>query len=932
MNILTMRVSMESPRQLSYVLLSMDPSERINQPNFKLNLPDSFATVAANARERVGRALQANSELQMLGVGAELAAAVMPDGLREQLLKSTAEMLYLDLEEDLIHFPWECIRLDDHTWLGSRFVVGRHVRVSDGKDPSVHHTNKKFVIIADPDGTLATARAEGTALLGTLGKRQTVTFLGSRVSKAEVCEQMRDCAFLHYAGHSSEQGLHCADGILSAADIFELGLAPRMAFLNSCDSGHTLDGGSSRAGVVQALLGNGSLAIICTNSLIHSETAAAVSDKFYGSFMSGECLGQSIAKAVNSQPGGLEWARYTIYGNPLYDGKSLRRKVPKRALGVALVMVALLLFAGLASTFFVQRNTELEDFSTEEKILHSACRSSATGACIRLGESLRKRGRDIIAFKILEYGCDKGERASCSKLAVEYLKVGELEKAKARGKQGCAEREFHCVEYSLTLSKFKLDDEANALSESLCEAKHAIACAQSARIKEARGEKGAARRLLSAACDMEYKLSCARLALNDVRDSKDEKQLRLLKSYCDGNVIEGACEDYGSALVLMDRYDEAVVAFEKACAFDSTLRFLYCEQAGMELIVQRPEKAKAFLDIACKGGKISACATLAEESSAEKDGLCHGENLSDCREYAFQIQKKGDLVKAAKIYEYICAQGGQAACNDAGVLAIGRNETEAAEKLYKMGCEKNDSFSCLNLAGVMVNKGDKAGGIEIVRAACDRGNADACYRAAQLNWVDPPTEVNLGFLRRACDLGNVASCSDFGFYHRHDSDKALTISSYKKACAGGNIRGCLNIGYFYKGKANYAEASGWFAQACNLGDGEGCDMKQITDAWILVAAKKHTEALAIMVKFCNDSRGGACKDFGKLKLEMGDSVAASKAFLRSCHAGSEESCTLYGEQEMTQGRLDVAAEFCGKACKSGDKDGCACEARAKGKR
>ena len=931
MNILTMRVSMDTGGQLIFVLLSMDPSERINQPTYKKQLQASFAATTGTSRERVGRALHANSEVQMMSIGAELAASVLPDDLREQLLKSTAEMLYLDLEEELIHFPWECVRLADRQWLGSRFVVGRHVRVPDGKELPTQAANKRFVIIADPDGTLATARAEGTALMAALGKRRSVTFLAAQVSKAELCEQTRDCAFFHYAGHSSEQGLHCADGILTADEVIELGLAPRMAFLNSCDSGYTVDGGSSRAGIVQAFLCNGSLALICTNSLIHSATAAEFADRFYSAFMSGECLGRSFAQAVNLDQRGLEWARYTIYGNPLYDGTSIRPKSLSGAGTIIAIVLGLLMLLGLAYRYIYHDSIDTADFNSEENIQYSACEAGSKGSCFKVATSLMNRGQAKRAMPILEASCNQGDRRSCTSLAVQYLRSGDYTRAKTRGDEGCAAKESHCLEYAMALVDRGLNEVADTLTLGLCDAGYDMACALNGQIQDSLGQRQASHKMHRRACDLGYKLSCARHALMAVTNDGDQSQLLLLKDYCDSRSVSGACTDYGSALVRLGRFDEAITAFDVDCSKETQFRILSCELAGAELLNYRPSRARAYLDFACKAGRSSACAKLALESEPTTANPCNGLELNDCREYGYRLQQNNDLSKAATIYEFVCANGGYAACNDAGVVAIKRANPAHAEKFYQLACQHNESMGCENLSGIIERKGDKAEALSIVSEACKKGLGGSCYRAALLKGVSPATASAIDYLKRACELKHPAACNEYGFSQRKKSDKSVTIESYKKACNSGMARACLNLGLLYSDTNKPTDAINWFAQACNGGEVNGCDLKQITEASELKKENRIAEAAAIMEKFCNEGRSDGCLDLGKLKLEMGDRLTANKAFLKSCHAGFNGSCALYGQQEMQQGRLEVASEFCGKACKGGSKDGCDCETAAKAK-
>ncbi|MBM4253684.1 MAG: CHAT domain-containing protein [Deltaproteobacteria bacterium] len=923
MKLLTMRISLDREGHLSYVLLSMDPSERINQPNFIKSLDRPFAEIAKYSRETVARALNHASIIDLLSAGENLAKAVIPEGLADQLLRSTAAMLYLDLEEELIHFPWECVRIDNEQWIGSRFIVGRHVRMPDQRDPFLRPIDSKFVIISDPDGSLPSARTEGAALMSVLGSRRSVNLLSARVTKAEACESIKACEFMHFAGHSSVGGLHFSDSQLSASDIIELGLAPRMVFLNSCESGHTHDDGRDRSGLIQAFLANGTLALICTNSLLNSKTAATISDRFYSKFLDGACLGESFASAIRYPEGGIEWARYTIYGNPLYDGKSLKKKSLKWSIPVSALLVTIVTVASiyLFSAFPPRQEIELR---AEEKLHHSACQNGSLSSCYKLGESLTHRGQTAAALPIFEENCESGDRSSCTSLAQQYLKQGSLERAKEKGAIGCSANESHCLGYLLALMEQNLTDEAKSLSVKLCEAGHGLACSVDATLLEAAGSLQESRDRHRKACELDYKLSCAQEALRAVRQDGDKSKLSVLQRYCEGRLVEGACTDYGSALISLGMIDEAIGAFDRDCSADTGFRSLSCELAGANILDHRPEKAKSYLEVACKAGRRSACAKLATETSQDKGNPCTGLQLTDCREYGYRLQKENNLLQASLIYEYVCNNGGYFACNDAGVLAMKRGNENDAERYYDHACKHDESLGCDNLALIFEKRGDKSRAIDITTKACERGLAGSCRRASNLIGQSLDSKLSLHYLARGCDLGHPESCNDLGYNSRTNPNKETAIESYKKACTAGLVRGCLNLGILYSDLGKDTEAITWFSQACNAGDKNGCDLKLLQEASGLAKEKRHGEASAILEQFCNDTRQDGCVDLGNLALDMNDKDRATKSFLKACHFGRNDACTIYGVQELAQGRNDLALEFCTKACAAGEKKGCEC--------
>ncbi len=175
--------------------------------------------------------------------------------VKEKVRKSAAEHLILNLDDTLVHIPWELLH-DGKQFLCLRFSMGRLVRTRQnvpGGDRSRKLGNPlKMLILADPGGDLNGAYAEGTQLRDYIDQEQNIVNASLRtdsITPDYIREKIRNFDFVHYAGHSDydqenpgESGWRLSSGRLRSREIMKMagtGIMPSLIFSNACQSART---------------------------------------------------------------------------------------------------------------------------------------------------------------------------------------------------------------------------------------------------------------------------------------------------------------------------------------------------------------------------------------------------------------------------------------------------------------------------------------------------------------------------------------------------------------------------------------------------------------------------------------------------------------------------------------------------------------------
>jgi tetratricopeptide (TPR) repeat protein len=275
-------------------------------------------------------------------IGSLIYSHLLTEPARRKLRTADPCDLYLRLDQQLIHVPWELCH-DGKEFLATKFHVGR--QVITGYPIPVQTAKRKVtgtlrvLLVVDPTESLPEAGREAEQLSILLDNIPDVevTLIGGRgARKVPLLAALQDHDVVHFAGHSyydpenpSRSGWRLAEGVLTAGELSKLTRPPLLVFSNSCQAGATSgwEGGyhyeGQAFGIGSAFLLAGVRNYIGTFWVVHDEESALFAATFYQGIVSGLTLGEAQLKArheIIRQRGwkSLTWASYMLYGDPAF--------------------------------------------------------------------------------------------------------------------------------------------------------------------------------------------------------------------------------------------------------------------------------------------------------------------------------------------------------------------------------------------------------------------------------------------------------------------------------------------------------------------------------------------------------------------------------------------------------------------------------------
>ena len=271
-------------------------------------------------------------------LGQLIFSQLLPEPIRQRLLAAESSDLYLRLDEQLIHLPWE-LGFDGTDFLATKFCVGRQVITSaptqKKRTPRSETGLLRVLLVADPTESLPQAVSEAERLCELLDAVSgvKVTLMGGHlVEKADLLKKLQTHDVVHFAGHShydpvspAKSGWHLHEGVLTAEELSKLDDPPRLVFSNSCQAGATPAGRyqyeGQAFGIGSAFLVAGVTNYIGTFWVVHDEESMHFATAFYQGIAAGLSVGEALLSArkeVIRQKGwqGLTWASYMLYGDP----------------------------------------------------------------------------------------------------------------------------------------------------------------------------------------------------------------------------------------------------------------------------------------------------------------------------------------------------------------------------------------------------------------------------------------------------------------------------------------------------------------------------------------------------------------------------------------------------------------------------------------
>jgi TPR repeat protein len=229
--------------------------------------------------------------------------------------------------------------------------------------------------------------------------------------------------------------------------------------------------------------------------------------------------------------------------------------------------------------------------------------------------------------------------------------------------------------------------------------------------------------------------------------------------------------------------------------------------------------------------------TLARGDSARAlERSCEAGDPSACLTRAEQLEKKGDLKKAARSYGEACEGNIARACTRAGTLldagkSLRPNYPRAAE-YFERGCKLQDGTACRNLSTMHYTgrgvRRSMARALELLERACNFGHAAACDNLARIyftgNGVKRDKREAERYGRMACEGGYEQACGRVkGVSSPVGEERANRALG---GCDGGDSLSCVTLGYMYSAGLGVGQdetrAAELFDRACEEGEATGC--------------------------------------------------------------------------------------------------------------
>lgn len=305
----------------------------------QVSLPmDSHALLASVCRN-MERTLQIADprarEQSMQGIGAELARTILPQSLRDELIRQRwREGTALHIECDDAWLPWEALFLGEMSgmrggqpgfFLGEHFAVTRWLRVGSARE----QVGGSSAVIVAPTNSGLSVSQERSVLQEVTGQPP-LDLMG--LSDVQQCLRGTPQAqVLHFACHGQSkadqvigEALYMQDGELHATDIPITApgtagqLEGALVFLNACQAGIEQRGLWQHHGWASKFLHAGVGAVVAPSWTVTDAGALGFASHFYRNAQQGMALSEAarLARIQIGRAGNLDRIGYAVYATP----------------------------------------------------------------------------------------------------------------------------------------------------------------------------------------------------------------------------------------------------------------------------------------------------------------------------------------------------------------------------------------------------------------------------------------------------------------------------------------------------------------------------------------------------------------------------------------------------------------------------------------
>lgn len=305
-----------------------------------LEMSARVASVVSANLVRVKNGSTALTQLQE--IGRLMSSQLLPEDALWRIREAAPGPLYLRVDEQLVHVPWE-IMFDGTHFLAEKFCVGRQVVVSGPnlrrREEQRKEGRMRVLFIIDPTETLPAAEQEARLLVELLDAVPGVEVIqlgGKNVRRLDVLTALEESDIVHFVGHSfydpdvpSNSGWRLTEEVLTATDLSRIRRPPFLVFSNSCEAGATApwksEGRNQKQtfGIGSAFLLSGVSNYVGTLWAVEDDASAQFALAYYRRLFANTSVGEALLDArqtIISERGKEEmtWANYIHYGDPLW--------------------------------------------------------------------------------------------------------------------------------------------------------------------------------------------------------------------------------------------------------------------------------------------------------------------------------------------------------------------------------------------------------------------------------------------------------------------------------------------------------------------------------------------------------------------------------------------------------------------------------------
>ncbi len=380
-----------------------------------------------------------------------------------------------------------------------------------------------------------------------------------------------------------------------------------------------------------------------------------------------------------------------------------------------------------------------------------------------------------------------------------------------------------------------------------------------------------------------------------------------------------------------------------------------------------PRAAAERFASACQKGLGSSChmlglslralPDLGGNASVAFERACIDGSPASCDELGVEIYRD-EPDRALALWDFACNEDIGSACRRAAIISPNSDDPEDARRIteyFERACVLEDYTGCANLGRRYVSGTGVAQsferGTQLLDKTCADGGWEACEflgDALDADGENHAPDRALAAYDRGCELGSYSSCRKSALSALYDTDYTYdpdrALKTMADACARNVESACVFAGDLHQRGSHFerdrAKAAEYFRTGCEAGDREACTElvpylflgigtdkdRARADAIITAQLERH-------VSICRSEGGWHCAEAAHLLAHGAsrtDRAAAQEFLAARCAEGRVMACIERGEQLATGEIFDTdrnaAIAELSAACESGATN--ACEMRA----